>query len=142
MLNLFLGIGFAVLMPIWCQVAASAAAVSGSATAATGAPQEEGHGASAKYIVIGVVLGVVFSTVAVIAYLRFCCARDAKGDDECDDGYASPGRGRVPAGYSSSRPPTTPMPSARPGAPSSAAASSTHAKKKKHSAQYGDTGVC
>ena len=131
------GVGFAVRMPFWCQVAASTAAASGGAAAATAAPKEEGHGDSAKYIVIGVVLGVIFSTVALIVYIRFCCARDAKDDDECDDGYTSPERGRVPA-----RPPATPMPSARPGAPSSAAASSTYAKKKKHSAQYGDTGVC
>lgn len=119
------------------EVAASTAAASGGAAAATAAPKEEGHGDSAKYIVIGVVLGVIFSTVALIVYIRFCCARDAKDDDECDDGYTSPERGRVPA-----RLPATPMPSARPGAPSSAAASSTYAKKKKHSAQYGDTGVC
>ncbi len=80
---------YAFLVP-GATVAASTAAASGGAAAATGAPKEEGHGDSAKYIVIGVVLGVIFSTVALIVYIRFCCAHAAKDDDECDGGYTVP----------------------------------------------------
>ena len=99
-------------------------------TASTSPSREEdgvhNGGESAKWIAIGVVLGVLVAAVVAILYVRF--AKGGKDDDSDDsDSYTSPQRGKAPHG-------TPPMPHST--------KVPAHAKVKRHTAQYGDTGVC